>query len=70
MCISKRTLEGCSFEPFLNEILLHLFDENTNTIPSHVFALVVEVEVLILHVREINLKQINEMQKQCNGNVL
>jgi hypothetical protein len=70
MHISKGTLEDCSFEPLLNEVILHLLDENTNTIPSHVFALVVEVEVLILYVREFHLKHIDKMRKQCNGNVL
>jgi hypothetical protein len=70
MYISKETLEDCSFVPLLDEVLLHLLDENTDTIPSHMFALIVEVEVLILHIRKFNLKHVNEMRKQYNDNVL
>lgn len=70
MYINKETLEDCSSVPLLDEVLLHLLNENTNTIPSHVFALIMEVEVLILYIREFDLKHVNEMRKQYNGDVL
>ena len=38
------------------QILLHLINEHRNTVPTHLTALVMEVEILISHIRYVQLK--------------
>jgi hypothetical protein len=51
----KRRGKRNKFEPLEVKVLSHLVDEDTNTIPSHVLALIVKVKVLIAYIREVKL---------------
>lgn len=41
--------------PLLQKVILHLFNEDTDTVPTHILAFVVEIKILVFDVCYLSL---------------
>lgn len=61
--MSRRIRINDSAIPLPQKIILHLLNEDIDTVPTHILAFVMEVEILVFDVCHLSLE---EMRKRYN----
>jgi hypothetical protein len=56
--VSHRNVSIATDSPIAIEVILNSVYQKTDSIPAHIPALIVEIKVLILHVREFELSHL------------